>query len=256
MPAQRAMSWCMSMSSRASWLVATHLRRGGAPFSPLSISGLVAWYDFSDITTLFQDAARTTAVTADGNPIGGVTDKGTGGFHLAQSTDARRPSYKANIQNGLSIGRWTRATDTGMSLYNLSVADAQATTIIGVIKVTGTGYGWGGNGTGNRNDLSLEASPFLYAGAVLSFAHSLPQPFNIYQAIYNGASSALYTNGASTASGNAGTNNLNGFWLGNNFGPNQSMTGDIGEIIIYDSALSVANRALIETYLNTKWNVY
>lgn len=28
------------------------------------------------------------------------------------------------------------------------------------------------------------------------------------------------------------------------------------EIIVYDSALSIANRQAIEAYLNTKWSVY
>jgi len=37
-----------------------------------------AWYDPSDLTTLYQDAAGTTPVTADGDPVGLMLDKSQG----------------------------------------------------------------------------------------------------------------------------------------------------------------------------------
>ncbi|PIE10063.1 MAG: hypothetical protein CSA72_10645, partial [Rhodobacterales bacterium] len=39
------------------------------PLSP------AAWYDPSDLSTLFQDAAMTIPVTADGDPVGAVQDR-------------------------------------------------------------------------------------------------------------------------------------------------------------------------------------
>ncbi|WP_420229036.1 hypothetical protein ACOBWA_08420 [Psychrobacter sp. ER1] len=36
------------------------------------------WYDPSDLTTLFQDAAGTTPVTKDGDPVGLMLDKSKG----------------------------------------------------------------------------------------------------------------------------------------------------------------------------------
>lgn len=73
------------------------LTRGGAAgFTPASLFAAGAggaWYDWSDLSTLFQDAARTVPVTASGQTVGGVTDKSGFGFHLSQATAAARPVY-------------------------------------------------------------------------------------------------------------------------------------------------------------------
>ena len=53
----------------------------GGGFSPLSLfaSGEQgAWYDPSDLSTMFQDSAGTTPVTADGQPVGLILDKSKG----------------------------------------------------------------------------------------------------------------------------------------------------------------------------------
>lgn len=46
-----------------------------SPSSVFGVSDLGAWYDPSDLLTLFQDSAGTTPVTATGNPIGLMLDK-------------------------------------------------------------------------------------------------------------------------------------------------------------------------------------
>ena len=54
---------------------------GGSPFSPLSLfagGAPGAWYDPSDFTTLFQDSAGTTPVTAVEQPVGLMLDKSQG----------------------------------------------------------------------------------------------------------------------------------------------------------------------------------
>jgi hypothetical protein len=71
----------------------------GGAFSPLSLftGGVVgAWYDPSDLTTLFQDSAGTTPVTADSDPVGLMLDKSGNGNHLLQATAGLRPLYKTS----------------------------------------------------------------------------------------------------------------------------------------------------------------
>ena len=52
------------------------------------------WYEPRDITTLFQDAAGTIPVTADGQPVGKILDKSGNGNHASQSVSSKRPTYR------------------------------------------------------------------------------------------------------------------------------------------------------------------
>lgn len=55
-----------------------------------------AWFDASDVATLFQDAAGTIPVTADGDPVGRILDKSGNANHAIQSVPATRPSWRTN----------------------------------------------------------------------------------------------------------------------------------------------------------------
>jgi hypothetical protein len=52
------------------------------------------WYDPSDLTTLFQDSAGTTPVTAAGQPVGKMLDKSGRGNHATQSISLQCPTYQ------------------------------------------------------------------------------------------------------------------------------------------------------------------
>jgi len=54
-----------------------------------------AWYDPSDLSTLWQDVARTIPVIADGDLVAVMDDKSGNGNHLSQAILAKRPLYKA-----------------------------------------------------------------------------------------------------------------------------------------------------------------
>ena len=43
-----------------------------------------AWYDPSDMSTMYQDAAGTTPVTASGQPVGLILDKSKGGLSATE----------------------------------------------------------------------------------------------------------------------------------------------------------------------------
>lgn len=56
-----------------------------------------AWFDPSDLSTMYQDEAGTVPVTTAGDPVGRIEDKSGNGNHATQSTDASRPVLqKAN----------------------------------------------------------------------------------------------------------------------------------------------------------------
>lgn len=74
-----------------------------AAIQPNVVTGLLTWHDFSLISTLFVDAAKTTPVTADADLIGAVEDRSGNGRDATQATGGKLPYYKTNIQNGLSM---------------------------------------------------------------------------------------------------------------------------------------------------------
>jgi len=55
-----------------------------------------AWFDPSDITSLFQDSAGTLSVTGPNQPVGRMLDKSGNGHHATQPVSSARPIYRAD----------------------------------------------------------------------------------------------------------------------------------------------------------------
>lgn len=71
----------------------------GGGFSPATLfaaSEPGVWLDPSDLSTLFQDSAGTTPVTAAGQSVGRILDKSGRGNHATQVTAAARPIYQVD----------------------------------------------------------------------------------------------------------------------------------------------------------------
>ena len=99
-------------------------------FNPLSLFAAGeqgVWYDPSDLSTLFQDAAGTTPVTAAGQPVGRMLDKSGRGNHATQSTAINRPTLQ--IDAG---GRYYLAcdgVDDGMSASAIDLTSTNKLTV-------------------------------------------------------------------------------------------------------------------------------
>ena len=83
---------------------------------PISILGskLKAWYDHSDLSTLWQDTAGTTAVAADSDPCARVDDKSGNGYNKLQSDTGLRPLWR----NNGGIDRLVYASGAYMAVAN------------------------------------------------------------------------------------------------------------------------------------------
>ncbi len=96
-----------------------------------------AWYDPTDLSTLFQDSAGTTPVTAVEQPVGRWLDKSGRGNHATQSTSLSRPTYSARY-NLLSATATlsTQNVTTLAAAYTLRLEGAGSVTLSGT--ATGT----------------------------------------------------------------------------------------------------------------------
>ena len=68
-------------------------------FTPL-VYAPTLWLDASKTSTLWQDTAGTTPVTAAGNPVARIDDQSGGGRNMTQSTSSKRPVWGNVTRNG------------------------------------------------------------------------------------------------------------------------------------------------------------
>jgi len=75
-------------------------------FNPLSLFAAGekgVWFDPTDISTLFQDAAGTIPVTAYGQKVGRILDKSGNNNHATQATTALQPTYQIDNEGNPNL---------------------------------------------------------------------------------------------------------------------------------------------------------
>lgn len=221
-------------------------------FNPLDISGCKLWLDFSDANTLYTDAG-TNKVTTDGQLIYQINDKSTNNKNFTQTTESKRPVYKLNIKNNNSASQWI--DDEFMTCPTFSVN--QPNTIITVAYVTANKYLFDGGTTRQLNEISNRNRVHVYAGTSVYSPSIITTPsYIIITTRFNGENSTVSINSSVDTTINPGTANLGGMYLGARNGGTNNHVGYFLEMIIYDTAITIADSARIKNYLNDKWAIY
>lgn len=119
-----------------------HMLLASGAFSPLALfaaSEVGAWYDPSDFSTMWQDNARTTPVTAVEQTVGCIDDKSGNGNHAIQATSGSRPVLK---EDGGKYFLLFDGTDDWLATaaINFSATD-EMSAFAGVRKLSETGRG-------------------------------------------------------------------------------------------------------------------
>lgn len=131
-----------------------------AAWSPADLTALAAWYDPSDLSTMFNDSAGTTPVATPGtvadsaNPVGLIQDKSGNGHHASQSTSTARPLLSAR-KNWL-VGTETLATQSVAVIATQCVLSFTGT---GTITLSGVSTDGPLIGTGANDRVSLTFTP-------------------------------------------------------------------------------------------------
>ena len=262
------------------------VRAGSWPFtSPPIITNLQLWLDAADPTTLFDATSGGSLVAADG-AVARWEDKSGNGRHATQGTSANRPTRKTAIQNNKDVLRSDGTNDFLQSsafssnlvrsvfvvaisqqtpqVDTFSVLSAQADGDFGGSDADPWLIGTTNAGTGSQHDrlrgIIRNAANNNFIQNFVNTAFVTGTPFltsyiNSGTGVFRfGASAATFPTAGLHASftkkvsifahaDDDATNSTN-FW-----------NGDIGEIIIYSSALSDTDRGLVEAYLITKWGI-
>ena len=101
-----------------------------------------ALYDPSDLSTLFQDTAGTTPVTAVEQAVALMLDKSGRGNHASQATSTKRPKYSRRVNLLVSTETLsTQSVTTRAAKYVLSFWGTGSISLTGTVTATLAGTG-------------------------------------------------------------------------------------------------------------------
>lgn len=214
-------------------------------FSPLEVSGMVAWYN-GDI----QPSITSGAILTWADQFG--------------SNDISTPDNAANhpdITNALN-GHKTVLFDGTNDFMKGDFAINQPSTIYIVAKqITWTSDDtWWDGKVGDSMLLRQRGSTpelNIYAGTGWAADNTdlAVNTWGVIRVIYNGASSSIRVDDNVATTGNAGTSNSTGLALGGLYAGSYCANIEVAEIIIYTGAIVSADDILVMKYLNTKYGL-
>ena len=244
--------------------------RFGGVFSPPDIAGLALWMDGSDITTMWQDSGKTTAVASDGDPVGNWVDKSTNAHEMIQTAALDKPLYKTGVQNSKSA----LLSDSSDFLFKTSsvLASTLNLSVFFVAKTSADNHVGGiytsSNSSTSQTAVFVDSGSFgnivaqidTAADAVVNLSLSADIGTEAIQCsfIRDGSSLEIWKSGVSQDTGTvtASSETTNDYTrLFAQRGALNNLEGHLMELIIYEASLSTSDRQSVETYLINKWGI-
>jgi len=254
------------------------MRRAGtwpiALVSPTQITGLQLWLDASDASTLFDATTGGSLVAADG-AVARWEDKSGNARHATQSTSQSRPLRKTSQQNSKDALLFDGVNDLLAVPCNLSGSSGITVFFVHKRVAASTVYAFSnyqytpGDGAGilcssnTSSAISAQGRPDGSASFRSTASGAATTNYVVGTARWNGASLFSYANGGSESSVSAPNETLQSAnsvvfgaaYANDPFFIQPFSNISIGEIIVYNFALSDANRSAVESYLMSKWGI-
>jgi len=258
-----------------------------AAFTPTSITGLQLWLKAD--TGVFQDAAGTTAATADAHPVGLWKDQSGNGYDVSQSSDALRPILKlaANGINGRAtvlfngssqfllrtVANWLSSDSAGsiFAVVRLGAVLKSNNMVLGSADEAGSTKYFEVNvvydqtsgkfiETGQINGDTADANrgSTVIAGNTVYLCSWRSSGTANFLSV-NGSTETITTrSGANNGDWFADTADRDNFTIGalKYSSVNYYFKGDIAEVLVYNSNLAGDNLTNVRTYLNTRYAAY
>ena len=223
------------------WLDATQITgvNGGGPISTTNLK---------DLSGAGNNPSTVTNISLATNSINGKST-------ISMGSSTRSNILGPNVSNFFTVfivGKVGNGSDTfgriidlgqsGQSDYNSAASVVLGLTGSATVYSTYNNANNNGGNQGNTSAFNTSGNPFISS------------------TVYDGTYLSLTLNGgnlSSVTSPNVVYNNitLNTYSIGSNPQTTTLFVGNIGEVIIYNSALSTTDRRAVETYLGNKWGI-
>jgi hypothetical protein len=191
-----------------------------------------------------------------GTKVSAAADQSTGGHNATQGTGANQPPYLSS--DPVMGGRPSISIQsTTLTLANASFSQAQPDTVFAVFNVTNNAvFAAALDGTTARQILARSTINWAMSAGTTIQGGTADNKAHVWCGVFNGASSALYVDNSQTAvvTGNPGAAALTGLSIGSTAGDN-SINGEIAEVVIYSGALSAPARQAVFQYLGQRYGI-
>lgn len=216
-------------------------------FAPTDITGLRLW--------LKADALSLN----DNDAVSSWTDSSGNGFNATQATGSYQPLYKTNILNSHPIIRFDGPDDILTLSYPLTETNYTVFLVINIRQESALGWIFGSSGWDSMI-LRQNTSTTLWWGTSSALRASIvftPATWSLFDGTKNGTAFDARTNGASLVTVDEQTDPVSQIWAiaGPDTTSSYRSALDVAEIIVYNGALSNADRYNVELYLGTKYGL-
>lgn len=241
----------------------TRFRQLLAQFDPRQFGNLAVWLDASQQTGIVNGGAVSSATDFSGNSR-----------HATQGTAAKQPTFLSGIQNGLPVMRFDGSND-GLVTPSITWVGVQVSVFmvcsispisVSIVAELSTNFNassaWMVSINANKTEVGHRLSA---AYAVFDSTATATGAWHVLDYVGDGG---LATNEASgwVDGDGAGTRPFNSNTAGVNFSAHPIYIGgrgaasfftqmDMGELLVFDRALSQAEREAVEGYLTWKWGL-
>ena len=222
--------------------------------TPTTIGGLQLWLDSSDNAT----------ITKSGSTLTGWSDKSGNSNSSTSISGSPRISTQYSNQyidfSSSQISGPVSITNSTLSVFSVCILPDNAGTYSRIVSL-------GDQSNQDFNDTRYTAALFVFLdtqniGALRNNtnfsigSNTLSSPI-IAASIFDSANGTIYVNGTDTnAFASTGNFGINTYSLGSDVWQlAEFFSGSIGEVLIYNTALTLSQRQLIEGYLAWKWGL-
>lgn len=214
---------------------------------PNEIVGLKQWL-IADTAASFTFS--TGAVVSQWNDESGQSN------HVSQATVGKQPTRVAAALNGKAVVRFDGVNDLLACTYGATLTQPTTVMLVAKSAVNEEAYLFDGSTSSNRHAVFFAPTTFrwsYYAGTTVNSSTGSDTSFHVIAAIFNGTGSTLRIDGVEVSSSTPGTGTMAGITLGSNQAETLPLEGDIAEVVVWNTALSLRDMKQMEAYLANRY---